>query len=168
MSTLHIITNPHTTLRTKAEKITVEEIPALQGLIKNMKNIMLENDGIGLAANQVDVLKRIIVVNTKNGPLALINPKLSSKSFKKEEAEEGCLSLPDIYGIVRRHKKITVSAYTQDGTQVKLKTTGLFARVIQHEVDHLNGMLFTDRTKKMTKGKIYKTYQQNYQEEPSK
>ena len=167
MSTLHIIIAPHKTLRAKAEAVPIEEIPQLQGLIKDMKKTMLEKDGIGLAGNQVGVLKRIIVVNTKDGPLALINPKLSGKSFKKEEAEEGCLSLPDIYGIVRRHHKITVSAYTQDGTQVKLKTTGLFARVIQHEIDHLNGILFTDRTKKMTKGKTYKTYKQNYQEGPS-
>lgn len=153
MSTLNIITVPHKTLRTKAEEIPVEEIPKLQGFIKDMKETMLKKDGIGLAGNQVDVLKRIIVVNTKDGPLVLINPKISGKSFKKEEAEEGCLSLPDIYGIVRRHRKITVSAYTQDGTRVKLKTIGMFARVIQHEVDHLNGILFTDRAKKMIKGK---------------
>lgn len=118
-----------------------------------MKETMLKKDGIGLAGNQVSVLKRLIAVNTKDGALVLINPKISRKSFKKEESEEGCLSLPDTYGIVRRHQKITVSAYTQDGDRVKLKTTGMFARVIQHEVDHLNGILFTDRAKKMTKGK---------------
>ncbi len=152
MSTLNIITAPHKKLRTRAVEIPVEEIQKLRGFIKNMKQTMLEKDGIGLAGNQVDVLKRIIIVNTKDGPLALINPKISRKSFKKEDCEEGCLSLPDIYGVVRRHQKITVSAYTQDSTRVKIKTTGMFARVIQHEVDHLNGILFTDRAKKMTKG----------------
>jgi len=150
---LKIITNPHPTLRKKAKEVSDKEIPKLQNFINEMKKTMLKTDGIGLAANQVDVLKRIIVINTKDGPLALINPKISNKSFKKEKAEEGCLSVPGVYGIVKRHKKLTVSALTQDISKIKLKVSGLFARVIQHEIDHLDGILFIDKAKKKFKGK---------------
>ena len=151
---LNIITNPHPTLRKRAMEIPPEEIPKLANFIKNMKKTMLVKDGIGLAANQVDVVKRIIVVNTKNGPMALINPRLSGKSFKKVESEEGCLSVPGVYGIVKRHYKVTCDGHTEDGQTVRIKAQGLLARVFQHEVDHLDGVLFTDRAKKVTKGKI--------------
>jgi len=150
---LNIIINPHPTLRKKAKEVKEKEIEKMQKFIRDMEKTMLKKDGIGLAANQVDVLKRIIIVNTKDGPLALINPKISRKSFKKEEAEEGCLSIPGVYGTVKRHYRITVSAYTRDATKIKMKAAGLFARVIQHEVDHLDGILFIDKAKKQFKGK---------------
>lgn len=148
---LKIIINPHPTLRKKAKKVKEKEIEKMQKFIRDMEKTMLKKDGIGLAANQVDVLKRIITVNTKDGPLALINPKISRKSFKKEEAEEGCLSVPGVYGIVKRNYRITVSAYTRDAVKIKMKVTGLLARVVQHEVDHLDGILFIDRAKKYAK-----------------
>jgi peptide deformylase len=148
---LNIIINPHPTLRKKAKEVKEKEIEKMQKFIRDMEKTMLKKDGIGLAANQVDVLKRIIIVNTKDGPLALINPKISRKSFKKEEAEEGCLSIPGVYGIVKRRYRITVSAYTRDATKIKMKVTGLLARVVQHEVDHLDGILFIDRAKKFSK-----------------
>lgn len=149
---LKIITVPHPTLRKKAKAVKPEEIPGLRQFCNDMEKAMLTKDGIGLAANQVDVLKRIIVISTKDGPLTLINPKLSHKSFKKEAAEEGCLSIPGVYGIVKRHYSLRASALTKAGKKIDLKAKGLFARVIQHETDHINGILFTDRAKKMTKG----------------
>ena len=162
---LNIITNPHPTLRKKAKEVNLDEIPKLQNFISEMEQTMLKQDGIGLAANQVDVLERIITVNTKDGPLALINPKLHRKSFKKEEEEEGCLSVPGVYGIVKRHYKLTAHAYTRDGDRIKLKAKGLMARVLQHEVDHLDGILFIDRIKKITQGETYKTYKKNIKQE---
>ncbi|MBU0598286.1 peptide deformylase [Patescibacteria group bacterium] len=150
---LNIITNPHPALRQKAKEVDLEEIPKLHQFLNDMAKIMLKKDGIGLAANQVDILKRIIIVNTKDGPLALINPKLLRKSFKKEEAEEGCLSVPDVFGMVKRNYSLTVKAYTKDGQEISIKATGLFARVLQHEVDHINGILFIDKAKNITKGK---------------
>lgn len=149
---LKIITNPHPILRKKAKEISVEEIPNLQKFFNNMEKTMLNKDGIGLAANQVDVLKRIIIVNTKDGPLAIINPKISRKSFRKEEAEEGCLSVPNVFGYVKRHKHIMVSGLDRQANKLKIKAKGLFARVIQHEVDHLDGILFIDKAKKYLKG----------------
>jgi len=150
---LNIITNPHPSLRKKAKKVDLGEIPKLQNFISDMEKIMLKKDGIGLAANQVDVLKRIIIVNTKDGPLALVNPELKRKSFKKEKDEEGCLSIPGVYGIVKRHHRLLVIAYDRDGQKVKIKAKGLFARVLQHEVDHLDGILFIDKAKVTKKQK---------------
>ncbi len=149
---LKIITHPHPTLRKKAMKVPLEEIKNLQGFIREMEKTMIKHDGIGLAANQVDVPKQIIVINTKDGPLVLINPKLFRKSFRKTEAEEGCLSIPGVFGLVKRHFSLRVKAYTKNGQPIELRAEGLFARVIQHEVDHINGVLFIDRTKKITKG----------------
>ncbi|MDD5040254.1 MAG: peptide deformylase [Patescibacteria group bacterium] len=151
---LNIITQPHPTLRKHAAEVLIDELPKLKNFIKDMKKTMLAKDGIGLAANQVDELRRIIVVNTKNGPMAVINPKLSGKSFKKEESEEGCLSVPGVYGIVKRHFKVTCDGYDENGRAIRIKAQGMFARVLQHEIDHLDGVLFVDRTKKITKGAI--------------
>jgi len=148
---LKIIVNPHPTLRKKTKKVHLDDLPKLQEFLDKMEKTMLNKDGIGLAANQVDELKRIIIVNTKDGPLALINPILKRKSIKKEESEEGCLSVPGVYGIVRRHKKLSLHAHTRDGLKIKLRAKGLFARVLQHEVDHLDGILFIDKAKKQTK-----------------
>lgn len=167
MPLLTIITQPHKTLRTRAKEVLPEEIPELQKLIEDMKQTMLKNDGIGLAANQINILKRILIISTKDGPLALINPKLSGKSFKKEIDEEGCLSVPDVYGMVKRHRRLVVTALSQKGETIKLKANGLFARVIQHETDHLNGILFINRVKKYSEGKTYKAYKENYQEGPT-
>ncbi len=151
---LNIITNPHQTLRTKASDVPAEEISKLLSFINQMEKTMLKKDGLGLAANQVDTLKRIIVINTKEGPMTIVNPKLSRKSIKKEEGEEGCLSIPGVYGIVKRHFRVTATGFSKQGKPIKIKASGLMARVLQHEVDHLNGILFTDRTKKITKGQL--------------
>lgn len=151
---LKIITNPHPTLRKRALEVPIDDIKKLQSFITGMEKTMLTHDGLGLAANQVDMLKRIIIINTKDGPLALINPKLSKKSFKKAEAEEGCLSVPGVYGIVKRHFSVQVDAVNKNSEKIDLKAEGLFARVLQHEIDHLNGILFIDKAKKITKGSV--------------
>ncbi|MFZ6036112.1 MAG: peptide deformylase [Patescibacteria group bacterium] len=149
---LTIITHPHPTLRKKAETLDLHDIPKLKGFIDDMKKTMHEANGIGLAAPQVDVSRRIVVISTKDGDIALINPEISKKSFKKEEGEEGCLSIPGVFGLVKRHYSITVQAYTEQAKKIKFTASGLFARVIQHEVDHINGILFIDRTKKIMTG----------------
>lgn len=151
---LTIITLPHTTLRKRAEEIAPDEISSMQKFIDEMADTMLKKDGIGLAANQVDVLKRIIVISTKDGPLPLINPVLSRKSFRKEEGEEGCLSVPGVFGTVKRHKSLVIKALDRQGNPISLKASGMFARVAQHEVDHLDGILFIDKAKKITKGAL--------------
>lgn len=151
MAKLKIITDPHPTLRKKAEEINLKELKGLKVFIDDMENTMVTEDGLGLAGNQVDFPKRIFVINTKEGPLSIINPTLHHKSFKKKTAEEGCLSIPGVYGMVKRHENLVVKGYNKKGKALKLKVEGLFARVVQHEYDHLEGILFTDKAKKITK-----------------
>ncbi len=151
---LKVITHPHPHLKKRAEEITLDEIGGMQKFINEMAETMQKKDGIGLAANQVDVLKRIIIISTKDGPLPLINPVLTRKSFRKEDGEEGCLSVPGVYGIVRRHRSLVINALDRKGNPISLKASGMFARVAQHEVDHLDGILFIDRSKKITKGSL--------------
>jgi peptide deformylase len=93
----------------------------------------------------------LIVVNTKNGVLALFNPKITKKSWIKEIAEEGCLSVPFIFGDVRRNKKITCFFSNKEGKKDKINASGMLARVLQHEIDHLDGILFIDKAKNLKK-----------------
>ncbi len=150
MTKLPIITNPHPTLRKKAATVPIDQIASLEQFAKDMIATMHDADGVGLAAPQVDESKQIIVVNTKDGPLVLFNPKIKKRSFKKERAEEGCLSIPGVFGMVRRHQKITVVGYDRSAHPVTITAQGMFARVLQHEIDHVNGILFIDRTKNIT------------------
>jgi peptide deformylase len=115
-----------------------------------MFRLMYESQGIGLAANQVDLPYRLFVTNLgggERGPdeeLVFINPVLSHPKGT-DEGEEGCLSLPKIYAPVRRPARITVSAFTLQGEEIRQELDGLLARVVQHETDHLDGVLFIDR-----------------------
>lgn len=140
---LPIKIHPDPILRQKA--VAIKKIDKdIKRLILDMGKTMKEKDGAGLAAPQVGESIRLIVVNTKDGVLALINPKITRRSWGKELGEEGCLSVPDFFAKVRRHKKIKVIYCDENNKQVKLSAAGLFARVIQHEIDHLNGVLFID------------------------
>jgi len=106
---------------------------------------MSQVDGIGLAAPQVDKPIRVIAVNIENQAHIFINPKITKKSFLKDTAEEGCLSVPGRYGQVKRHKKITLEYLDRKNKTHKQKFTKLPARIIQHEIDHLDGILFIDK-----------------------
>jgi len=112
-----------------------------------MARTMKEKDGVGLSAPQIRQNIRLITVNTKEGPVHMINPKIKRKSWKKEWGEEGCLSVPDVFGEVKRNYKITYAYLDKKGQTKKTWATGLMARVIQHEIDHLDGILFIDKTK---------------------
>lgn len=141
---LKIIKNPNEILRRKSVEITDFFSNDIKSLIPQMKETMVMADGIGLAAPQIGKNIRLICINTENGPIVAINPKTTNKSFFKEWGEEGCLSVPGIYGNVKRHKNITVEYFNESGGKVKIKAKGLFARVFQHEIDHLDGLLFID------------------------
>jgi len=151
---LPIITHPNEILRTKAKEVANIKSDEIQQLILDMIETMLKKDGIGLAASQINKSLRIIIVNTEKGAIALINPKITKKSWKREDGEEGCLSIPGIFGIVKRYKSITVNFIDQNGDSRELKASDLLARIIQHEIDHLDGILFIDKAKKITHGKI--------------
>lgn len=144
MSSLKIITEPNPILRKKSTKIT-DITPEIQRLILDMAKTFKKTKGLGLSAPQIGQNIRLVLVSTEKGPLALINPKTLWKSFKKEIEEEGCLSIPETYGLVKRSKKIFVKAQNKKGKQVSFWAEGLFARVIQHEIDHLNGILIIDK-----------------------
>lgn len=130
-------------LREKARAVA-EVTDEVRNLIKGMAGTMYENKGIGLAAPQVGVKSRVIVVDGGQGLLALINPQILS-SLDEELAEEGCLSLPEITIEVKRAKKIRVKGLSEEGKNIEIEAEGLLARAIQHEVDHLNGILMIDR-----------------------
>lgn len=131
----------------------------IRDLTREMLETMYQHEGIGLAAPQVGVEKRIIVVDIGKGPIILINPKILEVSQEADFMTEGCLSLPNTFVKVERAKKIVVEGFDEYGKQVKLKATGLTARAIQHEVDHLSGILIIDKQnflkKALEKGKHF-------------
>jgi peptide deformylase len=141
-------------LREKSRLLTSNELQKkeIKQLFLDMEKTMIEKDGIGLAAPQIGENIRVVVINTDDGSVVLVNPKIIKKSFKKEIMEEGCLSLPEIFGLVKRSQNVNLVALDKNGKKIKFKAKGMFARVIQHEVDHLDGVLFIDRAKKITKG----------------
>jgi peptide deformylase len=145
MAILSILEFPDERLRKKAAPVeTVDE--SLRRLIDDMLETMYAAPGVGLAATQVNVPKRVIVIDVseeKNSPLCLINPELLEKEGA-EEMDEGCLSVPGIFEKVTRAKKIKVRALDRDGNPFEQEVDGLLAVCIQHEMDHLEGRLFVD------------------------
>jgi peptide deformylase len=131
-------------LREKA--LPVEEVtPEILNLIKDMAETMYTASGVGLAALQVGVQKRIILVDgEEDGLIVLINPMII-KSEGEVVAEEGCLSFPNIYSQVKRSSNVTIKALNGNGDPVEITKEGLTARALQHEIDHLDGILFIDR-----------------------
>ncbi len=146
---MEIIPYPHPTLRHRSKSIKRVD-KELKNVISEMFELMYDARGIGLAANQVDLPLRMFVINTTGDPdqideeRVFINPVIDSPKGKSE-AEEGCLSLPGILGMVARPAQIHVSAYDLSGNTVDFVADGLLSRVIQHEYDHILGVLFIDR-----------------------
>lgn len=145
---MKIVTFPHPTLR--HESRPVRRVDAeLRGMIATMFELMYEAKGIGLAANQVDLPLRFFICNLAAKPnegeeLVFLNPMISKPKGSIEQ-EEGCLSLPGVYVPVIRPERVHLQAYRIDGEAIDVQLEGLMARVVQHEVDHLDGVMFTDR-----------------------
>lgn len=137
---------PDPILKKKAEKIK-EITPEIKQLAQDLIETMLSSkpEGIGLAAPQIGVSKRVIAVMTESGPAVYINPKIAEKSRKKEAAEEGCLSLPGTWLNIKRAKEIRLEAIDINGKKINIKAVGFLARILQHEIDHLNGTLIIDK-----------------------
>lgn len=147
---LHILTidnkESETFLRTKT--VSVEDLGSVsRTFINEMKKTMIAANGIGLAANQIGDGRRIFVATHAGKFYVLINPEIIKISIEEDDMEEGCLSVPNVYGSVRRASKITIQGVDVRGKFVKIKAAGLLARIFQHEMDHLNGKLFIDRAK---------------------
>ncbi|OGE99040.1 MAG: peptide deformylase [Candidatus Doudnabacteria bacterium RIFCSPLOWO2_12_FULL_42_9] len=152
---MKIVTIPNPILYKKTELIKKFD-RSLADLVEKMIETCRAANGIGLAAPQIGKSIRLCVINLEHmgmPPFALVNPKITKKSWRKIEMEEGCLSIPGSYGIVKRPAKITVEALNLEGEKSKFEADGLLARVIQHEVDHLDGILFTSKIIKETSGK---------------
>jgi peptide deformylase len=147
MSLQTILTNPNEFLRQKSAALSVEEITSdeTQTLIDDMIETMHTENGIGLAAPQIGVNKRIIVATFDKEDHVLINPVLKSKSLRTIITEEGCLSIPGVFGMVKRYRRINIEAYNREGEKIEMKLEGMPSVIFQHEVDHLDGVLFIDK-----------------------
>jgi peptide deformylase len=143
-----IIHFPHPTLRHKSQPVKRVD-KELKKMVAEMFELMFEHNGVGLAANQVDLPLRLFVMNEAGDAneaesLVFINPVISRGSGAAEK-EEGCLSLPKVYAPVRRPDKVHVQAYNLKGEEFSAQVSGMFGRIIQHETDHLDGIMFVDR-----------------------
>jgi peptide deformylase len=158
MTPLQIVPHPHPALRRKSREI-VRIDAALHDIVRQMFELMYVARGVGLAANQVGLPYRLFVMNPEGDPeqqdqeLVFINPRITKRKGSEDD-EEGCLSLPEIYGPVTRATELTVDAFDLSGQQFELKLTDFPARIVQHENDHLDGVLFIDRLQPSIRSKL--------------
>ncbi|MCG9894748.1 MAG: peptide deformylase [Fimbriimonadaceae bacterium] len=138
-----VVKIPEPVLRRRAEPVA-KPGPRHRVILENMARIMQRANGIGLAAPQIGLSERLIVIAPDRRVIGLINPEILERQGS-QVGEEGCLSIPGLYGDVERSQKILVRAIDRKGKQVELEVTGLAARIVQHEIDHLDGVLFTDK-----------------------
>ena len=148
-----IIHDGHPTLRKTAKRVRPDEIadPLFQQLVEDMFVTMYAAPGIGLAAPQVNVSKRIFTIDLhdeepEHGPFVVINPKIV-EARGDAEATEGCLSVPGYVGEMKRYEFVAVTGVDRAGKKIRLEGDGLFARCLQHEIDHLNGVLYIDKAR---------------------
>jgi peptide deformylase len=147
-------------LRTVAEPVRAVT-PEIRQIIQDMVETMWHQVGIGLAAPQVGIPLRLLVMDDgKRGARALINPEIVERKGSVRD-EEGCLSLPGIFADVERSKSVRVSAEDEEGRPISFEAHGLPAKVIQHEIDHLDGVLFIDRLPPVTRDRIKKRIQKD-------
>lgn len=156
---LRVLKYPHPALRAENEEIT-EFTDELKKLSREMFKVMYAAQGVGLAAPQVGVNKRLMVYNPEGDEkkwvqeVVLVNPRIVGRSEGTDEEQEGCLSFPDMSGVVERNKWIKVEAQNLKGKTIKKKFAGWEARIFQHEYDHLDGVVYVDRLKDAEKEKV--------------
>ena len=145
---LPILIAPHPMLKTKARAVTPADADTVRALVPRMFDAMYRAPGIGLAAPQVDVKLRLIVVDLqgddKRAPMVLVNPEIVALSEELATREEGCLSLPNMYADVTRPARVKVRWHDETGARREIEADGLLAACLQHELDHLDGILFVD------------------------
>jgi len=134
-------------LRKKSREVTNIDARTKR-LLDDMVETMRNANGVGLAAVQVGVLKRVVVIETEEGLFELINPKIIAMAGE-QEGEEGCLSVPGKWGITKRPMYVTVKALNREGKEIEVRGEGLLAKALCHELDHLDGVLYTDKAIRM-------------------
>lgn len=144
----------------------------LRSLVRDMFETMYHEEGIGLAAPQIGVTKRVIVIDLRredhdDEPMALVNPRLTWSSSDTAKQTEGCLSIPGLEEIVERPAKVRVEAHDPDGERVELHADELLARALQHEIDHLDGVLFLDRVSALKRRMLLKKWKKLEEEKES-
>ena len=149
---LPLVTLPTKTLRDRSVEVDPKSIgtPEFQAFLDDLIETMFVEDGVGIASPQVGKNIRVFIVNQKDGPKAYINPEVSLLSEATVESDEGCLSVPGVWGVVPRAKKVHVKALDRHGRMVEFTTRGFPAIVFQHESDHLDGVLFIDKATSTT------------------
>lgn len=154
-------------LRTPATE--VGEVDAeLRRLIDDMFQTMYEAEGVGLAAPQVGISHRLIVVDVREEggePFALVNPRIVESSAGRERGEEGCLSIPGLVSVVERAERVVVEGLDREGNPLRVEGTGLLGRCLQHEIDHLDGVLFIDRISPLKRNMLLKKWKKMEREE---
>ncbi len=162
MAPLKIFTEPAPSLRQRSRELGVEEIttPDFQAYLDQLTDLMFVADGIGIASPQVGKNIRAVVVSLREGATCLMNPEIIKQSETLAESEEGCLSVPGRFGVVMRQRQVTVRALNRHGRRVEYDLKNLPAFVIQHEIDHLNGILFIDKMIRST-DKVIRAKQKN-------
>lgn len=148
MALRKIVTEEDPVLRRISRKVEKFD-KRLWDLLDDMKDTLYDAEGAGLAAVQVGVLRRVVVMDCGDGYLELVNPEITDRSEEIQEEAEGCLSIPGQYGITRRPKWVTVKAQNREGKWVLYKGEDLKARCFCHELDHLDGILYTDNAIEM-------------------
>jgi peptide deformylase len=168
MAKLTILEYPDPRLRTKAQPVAVVD-DAIRQLLDDMFETMYAAKGVGLAATQVDVHRRVLITDVspeRNTPRVFINPEIIEREGSTE-AEEGCLSVPGIYDTLRnRAAKVRVRALGRDGKPFELEADGLLAVCLQHEIDHLDGKLFVDYLSELKRNRIRKKLEKERRERP--
>jgi len=150
---VRVETEPNNELRVRSNEVPPSELGSarIKKLISDLTETMRAENGCGIAAPQVGIHERVIIVDPGNGPRAYVNPKIVSRSLRTFSFEEGCLSVPGVWGMVKRHRSVKVRAHDENGIEVSLQATDLEAVILQHEIDHLDGVLFIDRVEKITR-----------------
>ncbi len=145
---------------TKKCREVKEMTPRLKELVEDMLETMYEAQGVGLAAPQVGVLRRIVVIDVGEGPIVLVNPKIVSQDGE-QEGNEGCLSVPGKAGVVVRPNHVVAEGFDADMNPVTVEGTELLARAICHELDHLDGVMYTSKVQ----GDLFDTTEEDYEDE---
>lgn len=158
MSKMKIFEIPEPVLRQKAEKVDAVDA-SIRQILSDMLETMYAGNGVGLAANQVGLLKRLVVIDCAREeedprPIKMVNPKIIAHSENKILHNEGCLSLPREYADVERWETVTVQYWDENGVEQTIETDGLLSIAMQHEIDHLDGILFIDYLSKLKRDRL--------------